>query len=125
MVKIVHPSVTQIRLTDITTQPREEVFTSNNLGETTTHTTPTATCGSSSAIPTTTPRAERRPGGHVPTDLGGRQYGRIKEIHVDADPANVLSLIGGDGDLTDFVSPARSRRACIVRPSTKGSISTW
>ena len=27
----------------------------------------------------------------------------MKEIHVDADPDDVLSLVGSDGDLTDFV----------------------
>ena len=31
----------------------------------------------------------------------------MKEIHVDADPDDVLSLVGSDGDLVDFV-PAQS-----------------
>ena len=38
----------------------------------------------------------------------------MKEVHVDADPASVLSLVGSDGDLAYFI-PAHTG---IVRYNT-------
>ena len=40
----------------------------------------------------------------------------MKEIHVDADPNDVLSLVGSDGDLVDFI-PAHTG---IIRTNTPG-----
>ena len=44
----------------------------------------------------------------------------MKEVHVDADPNDVLSLVGSDGDLVDFIL-GNDHRAPIHRAST----GTW
>ena len=36
-------------------------------------------------------------------NLTAKQYGLLKETHVDADPNMLMSLVGSDGDLLDFV----------------------
>lgn len=49
----------------------------------------------------------------MPT-LSNQQYGFVKEIHVDADPATVMSLVGTDGDMITFVGNK------ITRTNTPG-----
>ncbi len=43
------------------------------------------------------------PGQILAPSLTARQYGLLKETHVDADPNMVMSLIGSDGDLLDLL----------------------
>src|SRR6185437_16777155 len=50
----------------------------------------------------------------VPT-LSNQQYGFMKEIHVDADPNTVMSLIGSDGDMITFIGNR------ITRTNTPGA----
>ena len=108
MVKIQHPTVNLINPdpnTGLTTQPRVEVFTSNSLGQATTHTDPNGNLTVYVRYPYNDPEGNggiTEPGSSIPANLGGKQYGRLKEVHVDADPDDVLSLVGGDGDLVDF-----------------------
>ena len=49
--------------------------------------------------PPTTPRGAAQ---YLITDLGNKQYGFVKEVHVDADPAMVMTLLGSDADLLVF-----------------------
>jgi RHS repeat-associated protein len=117
VVKIKHPSVTQFA-DPVPSVYREEVFTNNYQGQSTTHTDPNGNLTVWVRYPYNDP--EGNGGILVPesTIAGGNQYGRVKEIHVDADPNDVLSLIGSDGDLTDFISPPPTD-SNIVRPTTE------
>jgi RHS repeat-associated protein len=106
VVKIVRPTVnliTPLPGSESTTEPRLELFTSNLRGQTTTHTDPNGNLEVIVRYPFNDPEGDGGMSANVPTLLGGKQYGRIKEIHVDADPDDVLSLVGGDGDLVDFL----------------------
>src|SRR5665213_3634525 len=47
--------------------------------------------------------------------LSNKQYGRVKETHVDADPSTVMTLVGADGDMTTFIGNK------ITRTNTPGS----
>ena len=46
--------------------------------------------------------------------LSNQQYGFVKEVHVDADPATVMSLVGTDGDMITFIGNK------ITRTNTPG-----
>ena len=35
--------------------------------------------------------------------LSNHQYGRLKQMIVDADPSTVMTLVGEDGDMTAFI----------------------
>jgi hypothetical protein len=50
----------------------------------------------------------------VSSTLTAKQYGLLKETRVDADPNFVMSLVGSDGDLLDFVP------GIIARANTPG-----
>ena len=50
----------------------------------------------------------------VSPTLSAKQYGLLKETHVDADPNMVMSLVGSDGDLLDFIP------GIITRTNTPG-----
>lgn len=100
IVKVKHPSVRLIGSTAITTQRREELFTSNARGQTTTHTDPEGNLTVYVRYPFADPEGD---GEFVSPGLGNKQYGRLKEMHVDADPNEVMSMVGEDGDLIDFI----------------------
>ncbi len=103
VVKVQHPTVNLINPdpnTGLLTQPRVEVFTCNALGQTTTHTDPNGNLTIYVRYPFNDPEGN---GGATAPGLSAKQYGRLKEVHVDANPNDVLSLVGGDGDLVDFI----------------------
>ncbi len=103
VVKVQHPTVNLINPdpnTHLLTQPRVEVFTSNALGQTTTHTDPNGNLTVYVRYPFNDPEGN---GGATAPGLSAKQYGRLKEVHVDANPNDVLSLVGSDGDLADFI----------------------
>jgi len=81
-------------------QARVEVFTSNALGQTTTHTDANGNLTVYVRYPYNDPEGN---GGATAPGLSAKQYGRVKEVHVDAQSNDVLSLVGGDGDLVDFL----------------------
>ncbi len=117
VVKIQHPTVNLINPdpnTHLLTQPRVEVFTSNALGQTTTHTDPNGNLTVYVRYPFNDPEGN---GGATAPGLSAKQYGRLKEVHVDANPNDVLSLVGGDGDLVDFI-PSHTG---IVRYNSSGT----
>ncbi len=117
VVQVWHPAVNLINPdpnTGSTTQNRIEVFTSNALGQTTTHTDPNGNLTVYVRYPYNDPEGN---GGATAPGLSAKQYGRVKEVHVDANPADVLSLVGSDGDLVDFV-PAHTG---IIRYNSPGA----
>ena len=83
-----------------TTQLREQLFTSNNRGQITTSTDPEGNLTVTVRYPFSDPEGDNL---FVTTGGSNQQYGQPKEIHVDADPKDVMSLIGSDGDLIDFI----------------------
>jgi YD repeat-containing protein len=101
MVKVKHPAVRLIGVSSITTQTREELFTVNDRGQVTTHTNPEGNLTIYLRYPYSDPEGD---GQDTAPGLGNKQYGYLKEVHVDADPDQVLSLVGADGDLVDFIS---------------------
>ena len=111
IIKIKHPAVRLIGVDSITTQVREELFTVNARGQNTTHTDPEGNLTVYVRYPGNDPEGD---GQYIATGISGKQYGRLKEIHVDADPNDVLSLVGADGDLVDFISGK------ITRTNTPG-----
>ena len=117
--KVQHPTVNLINPdpnTGLSTQPRIEVFTSNARGQTTTHTDPNGNLTVFVRYPYNDPEGNGGMAGRVPAALGGKQYGRLKEIHVDADPNDVLSLVGGDGDLVDFIPATPAQLSATTTP---------
>jgi|GEM_PF-1310882 len=111
VVKVKHPSVRLIGATAITTQERAELFTNNLRGQLTTQTNPEGNLTVFVRYPISDPEGDGR---FVAPQLGGKQYGQVKEIHVDADPDDVLTLVGADGDLRDFIP------GLITRTNTPG-----
>jgi len=105
VVKIKHPDVRLIPATgSIATQERIEIFTVNARGQVTTHTDPEGNLTVNVYYAFSDPEGD---GQFINTDLAdptlmNKQYGRLKEVHVDADPDDVMSLVGEDGDLADF-----------------------
>jgi RHS repeat-associated protein len=107
VVKVGHPTVRQLAPHTggdpwaWQEQERVEVFTHNARGQLTTHTDAEGNVTATIRYP------ENDPDGNgqitIPF-LSNKQYGQIKEIHQDVDPNRVMSLIGEDGDLTDFES---------------------
>ncbi len=109
VVQIQRPSVNLINRvpwdTGTTLQARIEVFTSNLRGQRTTHTDANGNVRVSVRYPFNDPEGNGGivlPGPTDPPDLAGKQYGRLKETHADANPDDVFSLVGLDGDLNDF-----------------------
>ena len=47
--------------------------------------------------------------------MSSQQYGQTREVHVDADPNDVMSLVGASGDLLSF-----NQSALITRTNTPG-----
>ncbi len=108
VVMVQQPAVTLVAADMSTpTQYRHELFTTNAAGQPTTHTDPEGNLTVYVRYPFNDPEGN---GGAIDPSLGtfgGKQYGRMKEIHVDANPDDVLSLVGADGDLIDFI-PAKN-----------------
>ena len=115
VVKVRHPSVRLIGASEITTQVREELFTINARGQVTTQTDPEGNLTVYVRYPANDPEGDGR---FIAAGMPGKQYGRLKEVHVDADPNDVLSLVGADGDLVDFVPGkiAHELAGCVPRP---------
>jgi RHS repeat-associated protein len=108
VIMIQHPAVTLVG-SSTPNQVRQELFTTNARGQTTTHTDSEGNLRVQVRYPFNDPEGN---GGATDLNLGingGKQYGRLKEIHVDADPNDVLSLVGTDGDLVDFIPGKISR----------------
>ena len=99
VVTIVHPAVTPVGSAS-PSQVREELFTTNAAGQTTTYTGPEGNLTVYVRYPYNDPEGN---GGFTAPGLPAKQYGRVKEVRVDADPNDVLSLVGSDGDLVDFI----------------------
>ena len=112
VVKIEHPAVSLVGDSS-PSQTRVEVLTSNLLGQPTTRTGPNGDLTVYVRYPYNDPEGN---GGATAPGLSAKQYGRIKEIHVDANPDDVLSLVGSDGDLVDFLPSG----AIVPRPSSEG-----
>lgn len=81
------------------TQVRADLYTYNALGQQTTHTDPEGNATAYVRYPQNDPEGASQ--FFVPT-LSSKQYGFIKEVHVDVDPATVMTLIGADGDMLAF-----------------------
>jgi len=82
------------------TQARVELFTVNRRGQITTATDPEGNLTVTTRYPENDPEGN---GQNISTTLGTQQYGLVREIHRDADPDDVMSLVGASGDLADFV----------------------
>ncbi|MBI1374571.1 MAG: hypothetical protein GC159_17780 [Phycisphaera sp.] len=111
IVKVQHPSVRLIGSSTITTQVREELFTNNDRGQTTTHTDPEGNLTVMLRYPESDPEGN---GQFTSIGASNKQYGRVKEVHVDANPDHVMTLVGEDGDLEDFIP------GLITRTNTPG-----
>ena len=105
VVKVQHPAVTQAG-DESPTQSRIELFTNNAVGQMTTCTDPEGNLTVYVRYPFSDPDGSGQDVEQslsVPT-LWGQQYGQMKEVHVDADPNDVMTLVGGSGDLLDFTA---------------------
>ncbi len=110
-VKIQNPSATVIGATSITTQSRIELFTVNARGQTTTHTDAEGNTTVYVRYPENDPNGD----GTINSAMSSQQYGQLREVHVDADPNDVMSLVGAAGDLVSF-----KQSALISRSNTPG-----
>ncbi len=105
VVKIQHPSIYQlVPSTGSTpwvwqTQLIMELYTNNYAGQTTTYTDPEGNLTVYVRYPENDPEGN---GQYAPTFLSNKQYGRLREVHVDANPSQVTDLVGEDGDLAAF-----------------------
>jgi RHS repeat-associated protein len=97
LIKITHPSVL---LVGGTTQNRIELFTVNLSGQTTTATDPEGNLTVTVRYPENDPEGG---GQNISPTLSTQQYGLVREIHRDANPDDVMSLVGASGDLVAFV----------------------
>ncbi len=102
-VQAVHPSVL---LVGGATQPRVELFTVNQRGQVTTATDPEGNLTVTTRYPENDPEGT---GNNVSPTLSTQQYGLVREVHKDANPDDVMSLVGASGDLVDFVPGIISR----------------
>ena len=120
-VAIVRPAVTLVQSGSTSgwtpNQTRIESFTTNARGQQTTHTDAEGNLTVMVRYPLSNPEGSEQfeaPG------LGNKQYGQLKEIHVDADPNDVLSLVGADGDLVDFNPSEIPSGWQVTRTNTPG-----
>lgn len=109
VVKVKHPAVRQVGGAG---QDRLELFTTNDRGQVTTQTDPEGNLTVYLRYPENDPEGDGR---FIAPTLSGQQYGRVREVHVDADPDDVMSLVGTAGDLTTFTGNL------ITRTNTPGS----
>ena len=108
VVKVKSPSVL---LVGGTSQSRLELFTTNLRGQGTTYTDPEGNLTVYLRYPENDPDGD---GKFTSASLSGQQYGRLRETHIDADPNDVMSLVGSEGDLVDFVP------GIVTRTNTPG-----
>ena len=78
---------------------RVELFTHNDRSQMTTHTDPEGSATVYVHYPHNDPEGD---GVDISATLSAKQYGRVKEVHADADPSEAMDLLGADADLTDF-----------------------
>jgi YD repeat-containing protein len=97
LVQTTYPSVL---LVGGTTQSRVELFTVNLRGQVTTATDPEGNLTITARYPENDPEGT---GQNISTTLGTQQYGLVRETRRDADPDDVMSLVGASGDLVAFV----------------------
>ena len=81
------------------TQSRLELFTNNLKGQTTTSTDPEGNLTIYVRFPENNPDGDFD---YYDPNLSSNQYGRVKEIHVDADPSTAMTLVGAEGDMVAF-----------------------
>jgi RHS repeat-associated protein len=81
-------------------QSRTELFTSNLLGQDTTHTDAEGNVTVYVRYPQNDPEGAAQ---YLVPSLSNKQYGFTKEVHVDADPATVMTLLGPDADMVAFI----------------------
>ena len=112
VLKIQHPSATVIGSTSTTTQSRIELFTVNARGQTTTHTNGEGNVTVFVRYPENDPNGD----GTISPGMSSQQYGQMREVHVDADPIDVMSLVGASGDLLSF-----NQTALITRTNSPGT----
>jgi len=98
VLQITHPAVWQV---DGTTQERIELFTVNLLGQITTATDPEGNLTVTTRYPENDPEGT---GQDISPTLSTHQYGLVREIRRDANPDDVMSLVGASGDLVAFTS---------------------
>ena len=110
-VKIQHPSATVIGTTSTTSQTRIELFTVNAAGQTTTHTD----AAGNTTVYVRYPQNDPNGDGNITSGYSANQYGQTREVHVDADPNDVMSLVGASGDLQAF-----NQSTLINRTNTPG-----
>ncbi len=110
-VKVQNPSATVIGSASITTQSRIELFTVNARGQTTTHTDGEGNITVYVRYPENDPNGD----GTINPAMSSQQYGQTREVHVDVDPNDVMSLVGASGDLLSF-----NQSALITRTNTPG-----
>ena len=110
-VKIQQPSATVIGSSSITSQTRIELFTVNARGQATTHTDGEGNVTVYVRYPENDPNGD----GTINPAMSSQQYGQLREVHVDADPNEVMSLVGTSGDLTGF-----NQSSLITRTNTPG-----
>jgi YD repeat-containing protein len=81
-------------------QQRIELYTNNARGQQTTATDSEGNLTLYIRYPENNPDGDNDV--HDP-HLSNHQYGRLKQMVVDADPATVMTLIGADGDMSTFI----------------------
>ena len=101
-IKITHPSVL---LVGGAIQNRVELFTVNLVGQITTTTDPEGNLTVTTRYPENDPEGT---GVNISNTLSTQQYGLVREIHRDANPDDVMSLVGASGDLVSF-TPVTTR----------------
>lgn len=98
VVKIKRPSV---RLLDGTSQLQVELITNNLRGQQTTVTDASGTTTAYVRYPDNDPEGD---GLNITSGSATKQYGYVKETHLDISPTQVMNLIGENGDLLSFSS---------------------
>jgi hypothetical protein len=86
-------------------------MTTNARGQVTTQTDPEGNLTVYVCYPESDPEGD---GAFIAQNLSNKQYGRLRMQIVGADPDDVLSLVGTDGDLVDFIP------GIITRTNTPG-----
>ena len=113
VVKLHHPPVA---LVGGANQDRDEIFTVNHRGQVTTNTSPEGNVTVTLRHRFDDPDGGGHGDGTVPPGEAAQQYGWIKEVRVDVDPASVASLVGSTGDLSSFT--LKVNRDSAVQPNT-------
>ena len=93
VIQITRPAVLMV---DGTTQDRIELFTVNLLGQRTTATDPEGNLTVTTRYPENDPEGT---GQNISPTLSTQQYGLVREIHRDANPDDVMSLVGASAIL--------------------------